>query len=59
MSPVALPCGCIVEIQTDKVERIIKLCDCCMAEFNGPGLQRPREWIDEAARRGYTEVDAA
>ena len=36
MSAFALPCGCVVQILTDNVQRVFKLCDCCAKDFNDP-----------------------
>ena len=29
-----LPCGCVVMLEREGVERVFKQCDCCAAEFN-------------------------
>lgn len=34
MSTYKLPCGCIVQRQSENVERVIQQCACCAAEFN-------------------------
>lgn len=34
MSTYKLPCGCVIQRETSTVERVVKLCDCCSAEFN-------------------------
>ena len=34
MSTYKLPCGCIVQRESEGVERVLKQCDCCAAEFN-------------------------
>ena len=34
MKTYKLPCGCVIAYVSENVERILKQCDCCAAEFN-------------------------
>jgi hypothetical protein len=42
-----LPCGCIVNRESEGIERVLKQCDCCAAEWN-------ERQAASAAERGET-----